>query len=159
MVVIEDFPAAPPDMAAYIAARLRDDDRRELNSVIAWDEDVTRHCALWLQQAEQSFLVSYEGRPAALVAAGQLWPGSWWAAAWGTDEWPRVILTTTRIIKYRLAGILALHAHRIECRVAAWRVNTHRWLAGCGGVQEARLSRYGRDQSDFLVFRWTREDQ
>ncbi len=143
--------------ALFVCNNLREADRREIMAT-RWTDDIDA-LAVDVHQAwcgPLSWSVLHEGRVVAICGAKEHWPGSWSVWLIATEEFPKVALGLTKVVKRRIMPhLMELGARRVEARSIDGHDQAHRWLGALGGVQEARLRRYGRNGEDFLVFRWT----
>ena len=150
----------PRDVAILsVALRLRDVDRREIAAVTdLTGDDLAFFASAQACAAPLRAVIAFDEQPVAVIAAGENWPGNWWVAAWSTDEWPRVMMASTRLLRRSLPAVWALGGHRLECRAAAWRCDVHRWIESCGGLHESTLRAWGRSGEDYLIYRWIKEN-
>jgi hypothetical protein len=85
-------------------------------------------------------------------------PGVWTMFAYGTDQWPRVVLSMTKHALRRIVpALLAVGAHRVECRALASHTESRRWIEFLGAREEAILKAYGKRQEDFVLYVWRPE--
>jgi hypothetical protein len=150
--------AATFDAVAYVAANLREQDRVELSATSSPD-------GLYLPErvmgyASAAFVSRDENaEPISVWGLCPMWPGVGTAFAFGTDQWPRALLTMTRHVKrFMLPLVLENGYHRIECRALAHREDVGRWVAQFGAVAEAVLRSSGRRGEDFTLYRWLSDE-
>ena len=144
---------------AYVCARLRDADRREIFATRRTDEPDALAVEIIRYWGPIGWVATHNDRPVALVGATETWPGVWSAWMMATDEFPMVARRVTRFVKrVMIPGLVDLGAHRCEARSIDGHTEAHRWLRVLGATEEARLRRYGRNGEDFLVFRFDRPE-
>jgi hypothetical protein len=154
-----------PDLMAlaFIAERMRERDRVEcLATCFTTPAQLAADAMLGGGFCNVAWIESLDGahaRPVAAIGARQRWPGVWSVWAWGTDEWPKVVVSLTRHAKRTLIPLLVERgAHRAQCASLAEHAEAHRWLEYLGAKREATLTGYGRNGEDFALFRWRLED-
>src|SRR6185437_2319284 len=81
------------------------------------------------------------------------------AVAFGTDQWPRALLSMTRHAwNFILPALISIKTHRAEAYVLADNGDARRWIESIGGEQEALLRGYGRAGEDFILYAWRLND-
>lgn len=147
------------DALKYVVAHMRESDRIELAATSV--SDSPDHLAgSVMQYAVAAFIARDEmGVPITAWGLMPMWPGVGLAWAFGTDHWPRALLTMTRHVKrFMLPLVLDNGYHRIECRALAHRKDVGRWVAQFGAVEEAVLRSSGRRGEDFTLYRWLSDE-
>lgn len=141
----------------YVAAHMRDADRREIYCQRA-DENAHAMAVTMVYTSPVHCYVAFEdGSPVAAFGAGELHPNMWTAWAFGTRRIRRAIPAVSRHIRdHMIPAILKAGAHRCEVRSIVDHDIAHRWLEGLGAVREAGLPGYGRNGEDFILFAWRR---
>ena len=143
-------------MRSWWRQNLRARDRAELFAT-EWSDDP----AVLAEHAANSGAFRWgcylDGRPVAMIGAAPRWPGVWTAWAWGTDDWPRVVLTLTRHVRrFMLPALLRAGAHRVDAWALAEHEDARRWLERCGAKPVNHLVGWGRNRETFVVHVWTR---
>jgi hypothetical protein len=142
-----------------IVENLRERDRAEIMALY-WEEDLEAliRNTLYVSGA-MCRIFEWHGVPVAIVGAAALWPGVWSGFAFGTDLWPHVVLDMTRYARrFIIPALLAVGAHRIECRALASYGGARNWIEALGGRQECTLHRFGKNQEDYVVYVWKGKD-
>ena len=136
----------PRDMAEIMAVNWDDDRDAFVSRVLAVSGDM---CGIW----------EFQGVPVACLGVFALWPSVWGAFAFGTPDWPHVVLDMTRHVRrFIIPALLAVGAHRVECRALASHDDARKWLTALGAKQEATLRGFGRAGEDFVLYAWRPED-
>lgn len=150
----------PLELAAVtaVAHNMRAADAREIYAC-RFREDPAELAAEAMAVTTAGFVAwSPAGKPVAVVAAAQAWPGFWQVAMFATDEWPVVAASATRaIMQGMIPALLVAGGRRAECRSHAAHETAHRWLVRLGFVPEARLWGLGKAGEDFILFAWRRD--
>lgn len=101
-----------------------------------------------------------DGEPVSAIGAVRLWSGVYALWAFGTDRWPEVVLTLTKVaLRVIMPELLKQGFHRGECRALASRNDVARWLGLLGLKHEGRLSGFGSGREDFNLYAWTADEQ
>lgn len=143
-----------PGPVAHVLYNLRQADRAELAATL-WRFD---GAALAAASAEARFgfvALADDDAPVAVAGAQELWPGVFQVGLFATPRWPEVARGVTRALRRDLGpALVAAGAHRAHAFSHAAHATAHRWLLRLGARCEARLTGWGRDGSDFLLFAW-----
>lgn len=145
--MIEVRPANIRDLS-WIAARLNDEDRREIAAQV--DDVAGMVCA---HVGPECFTAHHRGKPVAAFGASPFWAGTWLAFMFGTSQSWRAVPEITRRMPDTEARIRALGCHRIEARSIEGHDRAQRWLTrnmGASLMGEARG--HGLNGETFLVF-------
>jgi hypothetical protein len=151
--------AASLDALSYIIAHMRESDRIELAATsCTGDTDYLPRAIMGFAVA--AFVARDEaGTPVSAWGLTPLWPGVGLAWAFGTDQWPRALLTMTRHVKrFMIPLVLDNGYHRIECRAMSGRADVGRWVAQFGAKAEAVMRSSGRRGEDFTLYRWLSDE-
>lgn len=148
----------PPfeDMLA-IAQNLRARDREELFATRYGNDpaDVARDATLSGAFRWGAYL---DGRPVAAVGAFPRWPNVWTAWAYGTDDWPRVVLTLTRHVRrFMIPALYRSGAIRVDAMALASHYDARKWLVSLGAEPEVTLDKWGKNGQTFVNYVWTRK--
>lgn len=144
----------------FIVSRLRERDRAELFAT-RWDDDEAGFTeSIFAVCGAMSWCWSWAGVPVSVMGACPLWPGVWSVWAFGTDDWPRVVLSMTKHARrYMMPALVKSGAHRAQCCALAKHEDARRWLSGAlHARQESILPAYGRGKEDFVLYVWTPAD-
>jgi len=147
-------PATLRDMS-YIAANMREADRREIGAVI---DEPPVVLAYMLYEASPGFrwTAQYDGQPVCAFGVSTMFAGLGSGWAYGTKDMPHVIRAITRFCRRSASRRAALAFRRIEVRTAIDHPDSHRWLASLGFVREGVAVDYGACGLDFAIYGATR---
>jgi len=140
-----------------IAQNLRARDRDELYATRYGEnpEDVARDATMTGAFRWGAYL---DGKPVAAIGAFPRWPNVWTLWAYGTDDWPKVVLTLTKHArKFMLPALYHAGAIRVDAMSLATHTDAHRWMASMGGAPEKPLDNYGKNGQTFVNYVWTRK--
>lgn len=99
-----------------------------------------------------------DGRPVAAVGAFPRWPNVWTAWAFGTDEWPKVVLRLTKHVRgFMLPALLNAGATRVDALSLETHSDARAWLEYLGARPENVLDKWGKNGQNFVCYVWTRE--
>lgn len=98
-----------------------------------------------------------DGRPVAAIGAFPRWPNVWTVWAYGTDEWPHVILSLTRHVRrFMLPALYRAGAIRADCLALEAHMDARHWLEHLGAEPEKRLDNWGKNGQTFISYVWRR---
>jgi hypothetical protein len=146
------------DALRYVVQHMRQRDRDEIYAThftddpellvqgqLPWMGDM---CCIWTR----------DGVPVSCQGVLPLWPGVWSMFAYGTDQWPHVVLSMTKhSLRFIVPALLAVNAHRVECRALASHTESRRWIEFLGAREEAVLRGFGKRREDFVLYVWRPE--
>lgn len=139
----------------HLVNNLRERDRREIFA-LRWSDNPIEFIVeasriigpLW-----SAWLL--DGKCIAVHGALPLRPGVVAAFAFGTPDWHHAARGIIKHVRHWLIPCLqAANYHRGEAFSLASNVDAHRFIEATGGEREAYLHQYGRDQEDFVLYRW-----
>lgn len=138
-----------------VCRRLRERDRQE---IFATRYDETPEALAQDTYALRGFawLAYRDGVPVAVMGAWPAHPTLWHVFAYGTADWPKVVLALTR--HARRFVIPALHRagyRRAECKALRGHRDARRWIEAIGGAAECVHKNYGKGGEDFVGYCWT----
>jgi hypothetical protein len=144
---------------AYIVRNMRERDREEIFA--------TRHSADMDEFVLHIFNQRYTGvaaigyaddhTPVAAYGIYQAWGGVHWMWMFATDRWPEVMLGMTRYAKRQAIPHAFKHGMTLgQCFSLAGYDQIHRWIRMLGGVEDCRLTKWGKNGEDFVRFIWKR---
>lgn len=140
--------------AYYVCHNLRDAERRQAEALEWLDgydpELLAEHL---LSRPEPAWAARHEGRPVVIGGFSYQRPGVIRTWMLGTDDWPRVVRSVTRHTRRVMRALLEHDVHRIETVCASAFTEAHRWYRLLGLEHEATMVGYGRDGSDFHLYR------
>lgn len=142
------------DRLRYVITHMRERDHKEIYA-LRFDEDPERFLAsqMWIM-GDMCRIWERNGVPVAVQGVIPAWPGVWHMFAYGTDEWPKVVLSMTRWAWGIVIPAMSRMAHRVEARAMATHTESRRWIESFGAKQEAVLREYGKNREDFVLYVW-----
>lgn len=145
--------------AEFIIENLRPRDREEIfalrwdNDERAFTEDVMRFAG------DMTWAWWRDGVPIALQGAWPMRPGVWSCWAFGTEQWPRVVLSMTKHSRrFIIPALLRARFHRAEAVALAAHTDSRRWIEALGAREEGIRRGFGRHGEDFVCYVWTPAD-
>lgn len=143
-------PANLRDMT-YIAANMREADRREIGAVI--DEPATVIACMMFEASQGFRWCAYlDGQPVCAFGVAQLFVGLGSGWAFGTKDMPHVMRAVTVFCRRSASRRAAVEFRRIEVRTAVDHPDSHRWLGSLGFVREGVAVDYGAGGRDFATY-------
>ncbi|MGO4339865.1 hypothetical protein AB4037_33770 [Labrys sp. KB_33_2] len=144
-------PATLRDMT-FIAATMRDQDRREIRAVIE-ESDTAIGTMLFHSSTDLAWTAWIDGDPVAAFGVTRLFPGLGSGWAYGTRRMRRAVPAVTRFARSSVRPLLIAEGfRRIEVRTAIDHDLSHRWLEGLGFRREGIALDYGRGGLDFVTY-------
>lgn len=143
-----------------VARRMRAADFEEI-SATSWHrtrEDVAAELAHKIDGRNGfTWSARWNGTPTAIIGAIPMHPTLWSVFAFGTDDWPRVVLSLTRHVRhFMIPGLMHAGCHRAICASHAHHRSAHRWLEMLGASKESVQTGAGKDGQDFFLYVWRR---
>lgn len=142
----------------YLAINMRDCDRREVFGIWPHDEELRFAAEVThiLRNKGRSKIAYYNGRPAALFGFScHLKPNVYDVWMMGTDNFDKAIFPLMRWCRKEANDILSIeNAHRLQAQSRADHTEAHKLIRAMGGIEECRLEKWGKDGSDYLMFKW-----
>ena len=159
--MIEIIPGTLRDIC-YIAANLREDDRREIMATAQMASPTVAAVLSYEGSFGTSWVALYDGVPSAafgFTSPRPLQPhiaGIW---AFGTKRFKRCVPAMTRLCLNEWP-IMArtLEIRRMEVRSLASHDIAHRWLSAIGARREGLMRGYGINGEDFELWAFLIED-
>lgn len=147
-------PVPDQDEIASVTRRMRDVDRREIFAT-RWTDDPDDLASDLARLNEMSWSARLDGVPAGIWGASPIWPRVWVVFAFGTDDWPHVVLSMTKHIRrFIVPAIVRANAIRVSCASHAQHTEAHRWLTSLGATLEAEHPNMGKGGERFFTFVW-----
>jgi hypothetical protein len=143
------------DRLRYVIAHLRERDRTEIYA-LRWDDNEEYLLHTLLPQCGAScWIWERDGVPVSIQGVIPLRPNVWSMFAFGTDEWPKVVLDMTRHAERVIKPALRrAKVRRVECRALASHTDSLKWLGLLGAHIEGFHELYGRDGELFVTCVW-----
>lgn len=149
-------PATLRDMT-FIAATMRDQDRREIRAVIE-ESDTVIGTMLFNASPDLAWTAWIGDDAVAAFGISRLFQGLGSGWAYGTRRMRRAIPAITRFARRSVRPLLLAEGfRRIEVRTAIDHDLSHRWLEALGFDREGVAVAYGRGGLDFATYAATRQ--
>lgn len=135
---------------------MRDQDKREISAVVAFDN--AAQVAAWSlhNSGEDCFIAYLDGEPVAAIGVTPIFEGLGSGWAFGTNRMRRVVPALTRFTVKQWIPQLKTRYRRVEVRSIADHDLSHRWLTGMGYEFEGVAKGYGRNGEDFNTYAFVR---
>lgn len=142
----------------HVALHMRERDFLELSAVLPFRS--RNELAEYFTEAylgRYSVQAVYAGdEPVAIMGALLPRPGVLSLLLFATPAVCAVHLSLTRFLKKNwLPRMAAVGVHRIDAISLVGYGRMHRWLKAIGLREEGRMTKFGREGQDFLMFAWT----
>lgn len=154
---VEIKPAVFRDVC-FVAAHMRDQDKREIYCQLAEDARSVDVAALSYANSEHVYCAWIKGSPVAVFgfSSASLSGTVWSAWAFGTRKMKRTVPAISRFCVEEVApDLVRLGVRRLEVRSIAYHDLAHRWLSRLGAEREAILAEWGRGGETFTLWSWT----
>lgn len=153
--------ATPRDIC-FVAANIRDQDRREIEASAVLSSMTEAAMLSWYSSQGFCWTVWLDGQPHAAFGVGYgsaLQPHIRSAWAWGTDRFKRCVPAISRFcVKEWPSRLIGEGVTRVEVRSLKDHDIAHRWLAGLRAKREAVMENYGVHGEAFELWAWLAED-
>lgn len=153
------------DAACHVIANMRQIDRDEIFATRDRDSeaellaDVIHASRIRPGRGQVFVFFTDEGVPVSLMGWSEVAPGIANVWCFGTDDWPKAILSMTKIVHRVIVPELMRNGfQRAECAALSSRADTAKWLPMLGLKPEAVLAGFGRQREDFTLYVWNPEN-
>lgn len=136
---------------SYIAANMRDADRREIGAVID-QPPIVIACMLYEGSPGFRWVAYLDGQPVCAFGVSTMFVGVGSAWAYGKAGMERVMRGVTAFCHRRAAPLAARCFRRIEVRTAVDHDLSRRWLDSLGFEYEGVARDYGTGGLDFATY-------
>lgn len=149
-------PATLRDMT-FIAANMRDADRREITAVIDANDTMIA-CMLFAASPGLAWTAWHDEQPVCAFGVSRLFTGVGSGWAYGTKQMRSVMPAVTRFALRVVRPLLVREGfRRVEVRTAVDHDLSHRWLEHLGFQREGIAKDYGANGLDFLTYAATKQ--
>lgn len=142
----------------YIALNMRERDRTEIFGLIPHDNPCRFAWEAYhgILNSGRGQIAWHNGKPAALAAFVEMWPGTWNVWMCGTDDFKPAAVPLLRWFRKAANEILSMcKGHRLQCDSRADYEEAHKLILAMGGLQEGPpMRRYGKDEADYVRYVW-----
>lgn len=100
----------------------------------------------------------HNGKPCAVVALTESWPGHWEISMFGTDDLPKAGIEMIRWIRNEISDIFKISAgRRLQCHSREGHPEAHTMIKALGGKPDGPWKEaYGKDGSRYQLYVWLR---
>lgn len=141
----------------YVCMRMRETDKREIYALRPHDNALQLACEAHalIRNSGRGMVGWANGRPAAVCAFTESWPGMWEVWMFGTDDFKNCAIEMLRWFRKEANVILSERlGRRLQCDSAAYHEEAHKMIKALGGLEECRFRAYGKHGDDFIRFVW-----
>lgn len=142
----------------YLTFNMRESDRAEVFGVWRHDDELrfAGEVTHILRNYGRSQIAYINGIPAALFGFScHLKPKVYDVWMFGTSEFNKALFPLMRWCRNEANDILSIEkAHRLQAQSRADHFEAHKLIKAMGGIEECRLEAWGKDGSDYLMFKW-----
>lgn len=144
--------------ACFVAANMREADRREIGAVVSMDQPALVALALLDASGDMAFVARRRGQPIAAFGVSPVFPHIWTGWAYGTEWMPRAVpAMTDHIMGVITPAMVDRDVRRVEVRTMADHDISHRWLASMGArLETPEPYVFGRHGERFVTYGWGR---
>jgi hypothetical protein len=146
----------------FVAANLRDQDRREIFATAVLESGSQAGAVSYLTSPNFCWTVWIDQQPVAafgVSAASPYQPHIRYAWAYGTNKFKRAAPAITRFcLKEWPKRLIAEGATRVEIRSLADHDLAHKWLKSIRAHHEADMPNFGVNGETFQLWAWLKED-
>ena len=141
----------------FICLNMRDIDKREIYALRNHDNplQLAMEAHAYIRNQGRGRISWVGGKPGAMAAFTEDWPGVWSVWMFGTDDFRAAAIPLLRWVRSEANDILSVCAgHRLQCDSQAGHDEAHKMIMAMGALPEFTMRRYGKDGSDFVRFVW-----
>lgn len=142
----------------YLTFNMREQDKAEVFGVWRHDDELrfAGEVTHILRNYGRSQIAYIEGKPAALFGFScHLKPKVYDVWMFGTQDFTKALFPLMRWCRNEANDILSIEkAHRLQAQSRADHHEAHKLIKAMGGIEECRLEGWGKDGSDYLMFKW-----
>lgn len=124
-------------------------------------ENTKRHQIAYalINGAREAHAVHDRGKPIGIFGISPMTPAMCSIWALGTKSFWRGVPAVTRFVKSVVVPVLIEDGYRtMEARSHVQHQEAHRWMTATGACQVDQPYIYGRNDEEFVTFRWTAAD-
>jgi hypothetical protein len=149
----------PIDVASleYVCLNMRECDRVEIFALRPHDNPIRLawEANQFILNHGRGITAWHAGRPAGVAAFTELWPGTWEAWMFGTNDFKHVAISLMRWVRTEANDILTTQkGNRLHCDCRVGNDEAHKMIQALGARPEVTLRNYGKDRSDYVRYVW-----
>jgi hypothetical protein len=156
MISIENIEDHHLTKVGWLCRNLAPRDRDEILAV-QFDDDPEFLTKRTMAMKNFAWLACIDGKPAGIFGAAPCWPGHWEAFAYGSEDYPKVIVPLTRHVRrFCVPALIHYHVRLVKCWVQASYLEARRWvlMAIPGAIEACLVQDFGRNGEDFVMITW-----
>lgn len=160
MVTIENIQDHHITKVGYLVRNLAPRDYAEVMAV-QYEDDPDRLTTRTMAMKEFSWLACIDGKPAGLFGACPIWDGHWEAFAFGSVDYPKVIVALTRHVRnFCMPALLHYGVRLVKCWVQSDYIEARRWvkMAIPGAKEACEIQNFGRSGENFVLITWSPQE-
>jgi len=142
----------------YICANMRDRDAQEIYGLRDYDnaDMLAMEVFSVITNRGRGKISWHKGRPAAIAAFVEEYPGVWSVFMFGTADFKAGAMPLLRWFRKEANIILSdVNGHRLHCDSRADYAEAHKMIEAMGGVREGPpMRKFGKDGSSYQRFVW-----
>ena len=145
----------------YVVLNMRERDKGEIFALRSHDNPLQlameAHSAI--RNLGRGQIAWAHGRPCAVLAFTEEWPGMWSIWMFGTDDFKHGAIDLLRWARKEANAILSVcKGHRIQADSRADYEEAHKLIRAAGGRPEFTMRAYGKNGEDYIRFVWLRSE-
>jgi hypothetical protein len=145
------------DRLRFVLNHLRSRDVAEIYA-LRWSSDPEELIQELLPRAGAMCRIwERDNTPVSVQGVIPLRPGVWEMFAFGTHDWPLVVLDMTRHAERFIKPALRRAdppVRRVECRALASHTDSRKWIESLGAHLECVHEHFGRNDETFVSYAW-----
>jgi len=141
----------------FVVLKMRERDRQEIYAMRPHDNplQLAMEAHAQIRNLGRGRIAWWQGKPAAVLAFTEDWPGVWSIWMFGTDDFKNVAIELVRWARKEANEILKVCAgHRIHCDSRSDYADAHKLIIAAGGRAECEFPAYGKDGQAYTRFVW-----
>ena len=144
----------------YLILNMRAQDRAEIYP-LRWHDNplqLAMEAHANIRNTGRGRVAWYKGRPCAMAAMCEDWPGVWVIWMFGTDDFRNGAVELLRWFRKEANDILTIcKGHRIHADSLSTYDEAHKMIEAMGGRKEHTFRHYGKNGEDYTRYVWLKE--
>jgi hypothetical protein len=145
------------DPLFQLCLNMRDRDRAEVFALLPHDNlyRFAYEADAMIRNNGRGNLFWVNGRPTAVAAFTESWPGVWNVWMLGTEDFDHCVMPLMRWVRKTAVEILDdVGGHRLQCESKADYEEAHKMIRALGGREEVTFRKRGKNGEDYIQFVW-----